>query len=184
MLGTTLLVAVSWLLAAIFAAAVRHKIGEHARFAAALAAYRLVPAGVVGLAAKLLAAFEVVAVILLVLVMPAGLLLASGLLALYLAAMGVNIARGRAFIDCGCGDEPTPLSHGTLARNAVLIALALGVYLALPPAAGSGTMIGTLAFDQVLVAASLALVAGLIYVAVEQLLRNQTIHRRLWLGVR
>ena len=182
MLASTLLATTSWFLAAIFAVALRHKIAEHDRFAAALGAYRLLPAAMVRIAAKLLIALEAGTLLLLVLVMPYGLVCAAALLLLYFAAMAINVARGRAFIDCGCGDEPTPLSSGALLRNLILAALALGAYAGQSAVGGFAAMIGTLTAGQVLVALALMLVTGLLYAAAEQLLRNQATHRRLWLG--
>ena len=41
--------------------------------------------------------------------------------------MGVNLARGRDQIDCGCGGDSHPLSWWLVARNAVLAAAALAV---------------------------------------------------------
>jgi hypothetical protein len=56
---------------------------------------------------------------------------AGALLAIYSAAIAINLARGRA-IDCGCSARPQPLSRGLLARNALLAAGA--VLTALPTA--------------------------------------------------
>jgi hypothetical protein len=52
---------------------------------------------------------------------------AAALLALYTAAIGVNLARGRRDVDCGCagpGGRQT-LQGGLVARNALLAAAAL-----------------------------------------------------------
>lgn len=53
-----------------------------------------------------------------------GLLLAAGLLALYAAAMAINIRRGRTHIECGCGGAVQPLAWALVVRNAVLVLLA------------------------------------------------------------
>jgi hypothetical protein len=47
------------------------------------------------------------------------------LLAVFAVAMGINIARGRRHIDCGCGDSRSrqPLRIGLVARNLVLAVL-------------------------------------------------------------
>jgi len=54
-------------------------------------------------------------------------LVAAALIALYAAAIGINLWRGRRDIDCGCAgpDQAQPLRPVLLARNAVLVALAL-----------------------------------------------------------
>jgi hypothetical protein len=54
-------------------------------------------------------------------------LAAAALLALYSAAIVVNLARGRREIDCGCFGpaQRQPLSPALVLRNGVLIALAL-----------------------------------------------------------
>ena len=52
---------------------------------------------------------------------------AAALFAVYGAAIGVNLARGRRAIDCGCGGPAArmPLSGWLVARNALLAAAAL-----------------------------------------------------------
>ena len=115
------------------------------------------------------------ALINLLLLQGVGLIIAAGLLVIYAVAIGVNLKRGRRQIDCGCGDEPTPLSRALVVRNCVLVALAAGAY-ALPVAF-------TPAWQTAMVAAAAALVAFGIYSAIEQLLVNRGRHARLWLGV-
>lgn len=116
-------------LALLFAAAARHKAREPVRFAATLRDYRLLPAGWVPAAARLLIALEAAAAAAL-LVPPAdplGPALGLALLALYSGAIAWNLARGRRHIDCGClgpldRARRQPLSAWLLARNALLIA--------------------------------------------------------------
>lgn len=165
-----------WLLAAIFAVALRHKVFAWPRFKASFAAYKIVPDAFVGVVAGGLVFAEGVAVIGLLLLQPLGLLAGGGLLAIYAMAIAINVARGRRHIDCGCGDEPTPVSLILVARNTVLIGLAVTAY-ALQPG------LQTLSVWAVVVALSAALVAFGIYLAMEQLIANRGRHQRLWLGV-
>lgn len=114
-------------LAGVFAAAALHKWRQPAAFRAALAAHRLVPAPVVPLLARALAAAETA--------IAAGLLLpgaaaaagtgAAALLALYSGAIAAGLARGRRDLDCGCSWRRRPLSPGLLVRNAALGAAVL-----------------------------------------------------------
>jgi hypothetical protein len=66
-------------------------------------------------------------------------LAAGGLLALFALAMGINIARGRRNIDCGCFQSALKqtLNWTLVARNGVLV-LALGVAAAAPAGGPSG----------------------------------------------
>jgi len=58
-----------------------------------------------------------------------------GLLLLFAAAMAVNVRRGRTHIDCGCGQDMLAqhLSWGLVARNFVLAALLLPLFVANEP---------------------------------------------------
>jgi Methylamine utilisation protein MauE. len=105
------------------------------RFEAQLSEYRLLPEGLVAPAAKALACVEAVLAVALVLPVTRELaaVAAGMLLALYAAAIGVNLLRGRDHIDCGCGDAPTLLSPWLLLRNGALVLVAAVV--ALPEAA-------------------------------------------------
>jgi hypothetical protein len=110
----------------VFAAAL-HKLTQPAAFAGALAAYRLLPPRAVAAAARLLPLAEAAlgVGILLPLTRMSSLVALAALLALYAAAMAINLARGRRDIDCGCGGAVQPLSWGLVARNSVLVAAAL-----------------------------------------------------------
>jgi len=121
--------AASAALALVFAQAAWHKLRDLGAFAAAVAAYELLPAPLAPLAATQLAAAELVLVGTLLLP-PARAAAAFGALALlciYSAAIALNLARGRRDIDCGCTGPALrqPLSGWLLARNAALGALAL-----------------------------------------------------------
>jgi hypothetical protein len=109
-----------------------HKARDFAVFRSALIGYALVPERFVAVIAFLLASTE--AAIGLALLAPASLGLrdaalvaTASLLALYAAAIAVNLARGRRDIDCGCAgpNAKQPLSEWLLARNALLVAGAL-----------------------------------------------------------
>lgn len=116
-------------LASIFARAVYAKIRFPNQFADALRGYELVPARLASpLAAALIAIEFVIAVALLV---PEFSLLASIMgalvLALYSVAIGINLARGRRDIDCGCAGPSArqTLHEALIARNVIYIGFAL-----------------------------------------------------------
>lgn len=107
-------------------------------FAGVLANYRLLPGFLIAPAALLLPFAEWM--------VGFGLMLdhaslfapvAMALLLLFAVAMGINIARGRREIDCGCGrsDLRQPLSWLLVVRNVLLAALLLP-YLGTVPAIG------------------------------------------------
>jgi uncharacterized membrane protein YphA (DoxX/SURF4 family) len=103
------------------------KLRDVAVFGAALAAYELLPTALVGAVAWTLPMIEAVAGLTLVIdrTRPVGAVLASGLLLVVTAAVIVNLLRGRADLNCGCGgieDEQT-LSWSLVGRNGVLLAL-------------------------------------------------------------
>jgi hypothetical protein len=93
-------------------------------------------------------------------------ILASVLLLVYTAGMGINILRGNLLLDCGCswGGE-TPVNAWLVARNLVLACCA-GLLL-LPSAAQTWTVWNTAN------AAALSLCAYLVYMIVDQLILNQ-----------
>ena len=106
------------------------KFRDAAAFAAVLDDYRLLPGGLVGVAARAVPVAEGV-LVLLWLVAPwqadaAGLAgFGTALLMLgYGVAMMANLVRGRSWIDCGCGGGEQ-LSWVLVARNGILAAAAL-----------------------------------------------------------
>ena len=119
-------------LALLFASAAVHKRSEPARFRAQLGAYDLLPAGTLRAVATALPLAELGIAFLL---LPdttrgaAGTAAALALLA-YAGGMGVNLVRGRADIDCGCGGVAQPLAWSLVLRN---VALALAAALLLAP---------------------------------------------------
>ncbi len=124
------------LIAFVFAAAGIHKVMNFSRHAGAVADYRVVPAWTVPVLAPLLIILEfaVVALILLPGSRLAGVILAIGLLLIYIFSIALNLVRGRTSIDCGCawGSQGHPISAWLIVRNLIMIALAL---LALFPSA-------------------------------------------------
>jgi len=114
-------------LALILSGAAWHKFGEPQAFLSALAGYRLVPDALLGTTARIVPVLE--AALALGLLLPvtrtAALAGTAVLIATYAGAMAINLLRGRSYIDCGCGGATHPLSWGLVARNALLVAVAL-----------------------------------------------------------
>jgi hypothetical protein len=117
----------------LLAAAAAHKLRDLAVFRATLAEHRVLPSWLVGGAALAVPALEVAlaAMLLGAFVAPAlrapGLAGAALLLAVYAAVIGVNLARGRRHVDCGCAGPAgrQPISGWLVARNLVLVTSAL-----------------------------------------------------------
>jgi methylamine utilization protein MauE len=128
---------ISLSLAALLAGAATHKVLAWGRWQGVVNNYRLVPDAAAILIEVLLPCGEVAAAVLLLLpfarALGAG--AAAALLLLYAAAMGINIARGRTAIDCGCFGSQ--LRHGIagwmVGRNIVLAILALTLCLPASP---------------------------------------------------
>jgi hypothetical protein len=116
-------------LAALFLAAVAHKLRDRRRFGATLADYQVLPGALVGPAALGVVTAELAIVGMLVApgLSRAGAASAGALLVVYGAAIGVNLARGRRHIDCGCmaAAARRPISGWLVVRNLVLVAVAL-----------------------------------------------------------
>ena len=108
---------IHWFLAAVFALAFDHKITDFPRFAAVLRAWRIVPQQATHGVAYAVSIAEFITVITNLLAMRVGLLFAAMILLAYATGMQINRRRGRSFIDCGCGDEPVPLTAGLLVRQ-------------------------------------------------------------------
>jgi hypothetical protein len=113
--------------ALILFAAAWHKLTEPLMFQAALDAYRLLPSVMTAAAARALPVVE--ATIGVALIVPstrqAALSAFALLMAFYAAAIAINLLRGRAQIDCGCGAEVHLLSWALVARNGLLALAAL-----------------------------------------------------------
>jgi Methylamine utilisation protein MauE len=115
-------------LALLFLMAAVHKLRDLAGFRATFAEYRLVPGVLVPLGVTTVIGAELALAV--GLALPAGpavFALAAAMLAFYAAAIGVNLARGRRHIDCGCAGPGArrPISGWLITRNLVLAAAAL-----------------------------------------------------------
>ncbi|HTV52582.1 MAG TPA: MauE/DoxX family redox-associated membrane protein [Steroidobacteraceae bacterium] len=120
-------------LLALWLAAGLHKLWRHRQFAGSLSAYALLPQGLIGAASWLLPLLE--------LALAAGLIFERSrayagcagavTLAVYAAAIGINLRRGRRQLDCGClaFGRRKQISAALLGRNAVLALASLLVGL-------------------------------------------------------
>jgi hypothetical protein len=104
-----------------------HKVSEPNMFLSALAGYRLVPQGLLDLAARAIPVLEIVLAIgmLVPMTRSPALVGVAALMIGYALAIGINLARGRSYIDCGCGGAAHPLSWALLVRNGLLAVAAL-----------------------------------------------------------
>jgi uncharacterized membrane protein YphA (DoxX/SURF4 family) len=111
-------------IALLFAAAALHKARGLGAFAATLGDYRILPRSLTRAAAPVFVVFELgaAAALLVPRADPVGPLAVLVLLFLYSAAIGINLARGRRHIDCGClgPGHRLPLAPWLLARNAAV----------------------------------------------------------------
>lgn len=164
-----LIIVIATSLALLFLLAARHKISARHRFEAQLAAYRILPESLVSPVARVLPWIEIAVALslLFAITRPVGASGAAALLIIYALAMAVNLSRGRAQIDCGCGDTPQALSGLLLLRNAVL---ASGALMLLAPVAARPLTLLDLLFAVLFVAAG-----ALSYSMFEQLSRNHTL---------
>jgi hypothetical protein len=123
--------------ALLFAQAAWHKWRDRQRFAATLAAYRLLPSWLAAAGGYLVPLAEsMVAVLLLVPpARPVATLCGAGLLLAYAMAIAVNLRRGRREIDCGCTGpaDRRPIAAWMVWRN-LMLAVVLG---AIAPAWGA-----------------------------------------------
>lgn len=113
-------------LALVLLVAALHKLREPGRFVAVLDAYHLLPRAIVPAVAHAVPVGEVVVGLLLLAGSAAGATGATALFGVYGLAIGINLARGRRDLDCGCGGHGArqPIAPWMLARNAVLLACA------------------------------------------------------------
>jgi hypothetical protein len=154
-------------LALLFLSAAAHKLRDGAAFRARLTAYDLLPARAVPAAAVLPIGAELLAAVWCAwpTASPAWGAGPALLLAAYSAAIAINLVRGRAHIDCGCGAESQPLSGALVVRNALLIAALLLV--AGPPRPRA------LVWFDIVTAAALLMAMCLLYAAVNRALANR-----------
>lgn len=112
----------------LFAAAT--KIGDPLKFEAVLSGYRVVPEPLLPIVARTLPAIEGLIGLLLIAMVGGGYecFAAASLLACFAVAVGMNLARGRTEIDCGCGGiVPTTIHRGIVIGNVLLAALLIAV---------------------------------------------------------
>jgi uncharacterized membrane protein YphA (DoxX/SURF4 family) len=113
----------------ILVTAAAQKFGHWRILSGVISNYRLLPRMLVAPAAALLPPLELALGLLLLVGVAQGwaALGTTLLLAVFAAAMAINLRRGRAHIDCGCGQSflAQSLSWTLVARNAVLAALLL-----------------------------------------------------------
>ena len=158
-------------LALLFVTAAAHKLRDRAAFRATFAEYRILPetvSAVVPLAELAVAALLVVAA-----TSALGKIGAAALLLVYAAAVGVNLARGRRHIDCGCAGPRArrPIGGGIVVRNALLAAAALA---GLVPVAGR-----PLVWVDALTVSGAVLTLTALYLAADRLLAHAPALARL-----
>jgi len=155
-------------LALLFFMAARHKLSSQRHFEAQLSAYQLLPETMLPATARVLPWLEMSLVVLLLIPFSRVFAAAAAavVLTVYALAMTVNLMRGRAEIDCGCGDKPQTLSIWLVARNAVL---ATGALLLTIPVVERAFY-----FADVLFLILLTALLSMSYLAVEQLVRNHS----------
>lgn len=157
-------------LALLFLWAGVHKLRDVSAFRAALANYRIAPAGAVGLATGVLIGVELV--VALTLMATSGALpavAAAALLVLYSLAIAINLRRGRRYIDCGCAGPAArqPISGGLILRNMFIVIVAAGAAL---PATGRSL----LWMDAITITGGI-IVLALLYFTLDTLLSNSAL---------
>ena len=141
MIDPLLLRIISLGFALLFLIAAAHKFSNLDHFRRSFEAYEIVPAGLSGLVAKIIPPLELflgvgwLALGLLAIKFELVTLISIGLLASYALAIGVNLKRGRNYIDCGCSftsgkaenanSGAQQISSGLLYRNVLLIVMAI-----------------------------------------------------------
>jgi hypothetical protein len=160
--------------ALLFASAALHKARNLAVFTELFRAYRVLPARLTIPWLVPLLEFALAVGVVLPATRGAAALAGAGLLTAYALAIGLNLARGRRDLACGCGGvhERRPIAAWMVGRNVLLAAL-LGV-LALPQ--GMRPLQRT---DLLTVVAGLA-VAALLYMSADALFGRVAPRAALW----
>lgn len=146
-----------------------HKCRAPVEFAATLANYKVLPDGLARQGVYLIPVVELMTGA--ALLIPATRMVAAwaagGLLCAYIAAIGVNLLRGRRNIDCGCGGpaQKQIISEWMLARNGLLLILVVIVGSQVQPRA-------LLWFDWLTIMPA-AVMGCLFYNVINQLLANK-----------
>jgi hypothetical protein len=113
-------------MAAIFLLAALHAMRDWPAYSATVINYRVAPGRVALFASWVLPVLQLATAILLLAWAAAGAILGLALLAVFTAAIAINLRRGRMEIDCGCGGaDGQQISRGLLVRNAVLMLVLL-----------------------------------------------------------
>lgn len=161
--------------AVLLASAATHKLRAPGRFTKQLADYQLLPETLVRPVGRVIPLLELLIAFALLVPFSRAIAAVSAavLIALYAAAIGINLWRGRRDIDCGCAgpDQAQPLRPVLLARNAVLVALAL--------LASTTPIVRDLGFFDGFVTVAASAVALLIYAAADGLLANSPLLLKL-----
>ncbi len=153
-------------IALLFATAAWHKLRSLEAFTEVFAAYRVLPEGRARRVAWLIPGLELAIAAALPWEMTRrwALVVAMGLLVAYAVALGLNLARGRRELDCGCG---TIGSRRSIAGWMVWRNLALALIAAIAALPWVSRPLN--GFDMLTIVCGLAAIAAL-YVAVDQLL--------------
>jgi len=115
------------LLAALFAISGIQKLCSLPRFNDILRAYEIIPPRLVKVSAVVIAAAEILVAVFLGVgfCVPLAAMLASVLLILFAAAMGINLIRGRHWLSCGCfGALGTRIHWSLVLRNVLMVGIA------------------------------------------------------------
>ena len=131
-----LLLAVRVFLALVFVTAALSKLGNAEEFYGVVRNFRILPDGLSRVTAHVLPVVELAiaaGLLIGVTAVPAA-LAAAALLAVFGAALAINVLRGRTWIDCGCfrNGLRQNVSWSLVARNAAMTAAALGLAWLLP----------------------------------------------------
>lgn len=152
--------------AALFATAAIHKLLGLGQFKAALQAYDILSAHLIGMATVLLPLTELLLAFGLCVapLRSASLVAAALLLGAYALAIAINLRRGRRYIDCGClgFGERRPIVAWMVTRNLTL-ALLFACVAALPES------VRILQWLDALTVAGGVVISALLYVAAEEL---------------
>ncbi len=174
-LDPILIIASALAVAVLLASAATHKLRAPGRFARQLADYQLLPGALLRPIGRVIPLLELLIAFALLVPFSRAIaaVCAAALIALYASAIGINLWRGRRDIDCGCAgpDQAQPLRPILLARNAVLVALAL--------LASSTPIVRELGFFDGFVTVAASAVALLIYAAADGLLANSPLLLKL-----
>jgi hypothetical protein len=159
-------------LALVLALGAVEKLLGFGRFQGAVGEYRILPSAAVPVFAALVVALELGASVLLVVpgYSRSGVVAAWLLLALVSSGLGINLARGRTDLDCGCGGAGQRISWSLIWRNAGLALIGLFALATTDARALGGADIAVIA--------AAAVVWTALYRAADQLLASANLMRR------